>query len=135
TVGDDINADLGLLAYDVCHGLGDTRCELGLVDALTAQAGAKEGPDALWTGYAADVCGEDTVGAGLHSRALRLLRLEPELSASLRWCPTAPLVCPYPTRAGGPCPAPAQVRRCASPYPGSPGGGWKVQRWPGKHST
>ena len=50
TVGDDINTDLGLLAYDLCHSLCDTRRELGLVDSLAAQAGAEEGLDALWTG-------------------------------------------------------------------------------------
>ena len=53
----DIEADLGLLADNRAHSLGDTRRELGLVEGLAAQTGAEEGFDALWTGEAADVRG------------------------------------------------------------------------------
>jgi hypothetical protein len=50
TVRDDINTDLGLLAYDLCYSFCDTRRELSFVNSLTAQAGSEEGLDALWTG-------------------------------------------------------------------------------------
>src|SRR3990172_6309950 len=76
------------IARTRCHRLCDARRELSLVDRLAARAGTEEGSDALGTGEAADVRGEDTVGAGLHPRALRLLLVEPVRSASRRWRPT-----------------------------------------------
>jgi hypothetical protein len=48
------------------YSLANPRRKLGLLDGLASQAGPNEGPYTLRTGDAADVGGEDAIGAGLH---------------------------------------------------------------------
>ena len=57
----------GLTPHHLGHGLGDPRGQLGLVDRLAVEPCAQESPDALGTGDAADVGGQDALVARLHA--------------------------------------------------------------------
>jgi hypothetical protein len=72
SICNDIETDLSLLTYDLGNSLGNTCREVRRIDSLAAEAGTEQGRDTLWTGEATDVCGEDTVGAGLHPRSLHI---------------------------------------------------------------
>src|SRR5437588_9065549 len=63
-----VDAARDLLRDDLPHGLGETRFESGLIEALAAFAGCEQRQEIGRARQAADMGGQDTIGAELHRR-------------------------------------------------------------------